>query len=252
MARGPGAARPDRDHGRCDGGDLFGVSHRGGGHGLDLPGLEGGLFGARPADEPLYGSRGAHDFHTPKAGGEIDRVIRPRWDGRSSNWASSISGPIRRITRRKTGVLPNALGARPIGADIRDAAGSSAEGTQARRHNRHRGRQRLPPRGLSASPQRPLRGRAAGEGSAFTPIPGVDLGEILCVEEERQVGQDNCVAYRTLNPRTAIRGPVRPHFVKARVQGPRLLRRLARPLPGPRCIGRYDEKGTIRDAKNAA
>ena len=27
----------------------------------------------------------------------------------------------------------------------------------------------------------------AGEGSAFTPIPGVDLDEILCVEEERQV-----------------------------------------------------------------
>jgi hypothetical protein len=38
----------------------------------------------------------------------------------------------------------------------------------------------------------------AGEGSAFTPIPGVDLGEILCVEEERQVGNDNCVSYRTL------------------------------------------------------
>src|ERR1700691_2914466 len=38
----------------------------------------------------------------------------------------------------------------------------------------------------------------AGEGSAFTPIPGVDLDEILCVEEERQVGHDNCVSYRTL------------------------------------------------------
>jgi hypothetical protein len=35
----------------------------------------------------------------------------------------------------------------------------------------------------------------AGEGSAFTPIPGVDLDEILCVQEERQVGQDNCVSY---------------------------------------------------------
>ena len=27
---------------------------------------------------------------------------------------------------------------------------------------------------------------AAGPGSAFTPIPGVDLDEILCVQEERQ------------------------------------------------------------------
>jgi hypothetical protein len=29
----------------------------------------------------------------------------------------------------------------------------------------------------------------AGQGSAFTPIPGVDLDEILCVQEERQVGR---------------------------------------------------------------
>jgi hypothetical protein len=36
----------------------------------------------------------------------------------------------------------------------------------------------------------------AGEGSAFTPIPGVDLDEILCVQEERQVGNDNCVSDR--------------------------------------------------------
>ena len=39
---------------------------------------------------------------------------------------------------------------------------------------------------------------AAQPGSAFTPIPGVDLDEILCVEEERQVMNDNCVSYRTL------------------------------------------------------
>ena len=34
----------------------------------------------------------------------------------------------------------------------------------------------------------------AGPGSAFTPIPGVNLEEILCVQEERQVGNDNCVS----------------------------------------------------------
>ena len=88
----------------------------------------------------------------------------------------------------------------------------------------------------------------AGEGSAFTPIPGVDLDEILCVQEERQVGNDNCVSYRTLNPRTAIRGPMRPHFVKARVKvhvypdGSHAL------FHGPRCIGRYDEDGRLKDA----
>src|SRR5271165_750062 len=59
LARGPGGARPDRDDGRCDGGDLLGLSRRGGGHGLDLPGAERGLFAAWPTDEPLHRPRGA-------------------------------------------------------------------------------------------------------------------------------------------------------------------------------------------------
>jgi hypothetical protein len=51
--------------------------------------------------------------------------------------------------------------------------------------------------------------RFAGEGSAFTPIPGVDLDEILCVEEERQVGNDNCVSCRTLKLQIP-ESPMRP------------------------------------------
>src|SRR4029077_16250563 len=38
-----------------------------------------------------------------------------------------------------------------------------------------------------------------------------------CVEEERQVGQDNCVSYRTLKLQIP-ESPMRPHFVKARVR----------------------------------
>src|ERR1700728_1858865 len=57
----------------------------------------------------------------------------------------------------------------------------------------------------------------AGEGSAFTPIPVVDLYEIWCVEEERQVMNDNCVCYRTLKLQIP-ESPMRPHFVKARVK----------------------------------
>ena len=91
----------------------------------------------------------------------------------------------------------------------------------------------------------------AGEGSAFTPIPGVDLDEILCVQEERQVMNDNCVSYRTLKLQIP-ESPMRPHFVKARVKvhvypdGSHAL------FHGPRCIGRYDQNGAIRKAKNAA
>jgi hypothetical protein len=85
----------------------------------------------------------------------------------------------------------------------------------------------------------------AGEGSAFTPILSVDLGEILCVQEERQVGNDNCVSYRTLKLQIP-ESPMRPHFVKARVKvhvypdGSHAL------FHGPRCIGRYDENGRLK------
>jgi hypothetical protein len=92
---------------------------------------------------------------------------------------------------------------------------------------------------------------AAAPGSGFTAIPGVDLDEILCVQEERLVGQDNCVSYRTLKLQIP-ESPMRPHFVKARVKvhvypdGSHAL------FHGPRCIGRYDDKGELENVKNAA
>ena len=94
MARRPAAARSDRDPRRCDGGNLFGVSHRGGRHGLDLPGAERGFRRARPADEPLHRSRRAL-FSSAEAG-RSTASRRPKWAAPWSNSASSISGPIRR------------------------------------------------------------------------------------------------------------------------------------------------------------
>ena len=70
----------------------------------------------------------------------------------------------------------------------------------------------------------------AHAGSAFVPIQGVELDEILCLQEERQVINDNCVSYRTLktaDPREPDAAPLR----QGAGQGPCLSRRLARPLP---------------------
>jgi hypothetical protein len=91
----------------------------------------------------------------------------------------------------------------------------------------------------------------AGEGSAFTPIPGVDLDEIVCVQEERQVMNDNCVSCRTLKLQIP-ESPMRAHFVKARVNVHVCPDGSHAVFHGPRCIGRYDQKGAVRDAKNAA
>jgi transposase len=86
----------------------------------------------------------------------------------------------------------------------------------------------------------------AAAGSAFVPIQGVDLDEILCVEEERQVGNDNCVSYRTLKLQIP-ESPMRPHFVKARVKVRVYADGSHAVFHGPRCIGRYDDKRRLKD-----
>jgi hypothetical protein len=58
---------------------------------------------------------------------------------------------------------------------------------------------------------------AEQEGSAFVAIPGVDLNEILCEQEDRQVGKGNTVAFNRLQLQIPP-SPLRPHFVKARVK----------------------------------
>ena len=239
LARGPGAARSHCHARRRDGGDLFGVSHRGGRHGLDLPGAQGGLFGARPADEPLYGSRARIISARPKAGGEIDRSY-PTQVGRALEQLGvehigAYSPQARGRSERTFGTLQDRLVKELKLAGVTDieAANAFLRDVYLPAHNAR----------FAVDP--------AGEGSAFTPIPGVDLDEILCVQEERQVMNDNCVSYRTLKLQIP-ESPMRPHFVKARVKvhvypdGSHAL------FHGPRCIGRYDQNGAIRDAKNAA
>ena len=94
----------------------------------------------------------------------------------------------------------------------------------------------------------------AGEGSAFTPIPGVDLDEIPCVQEgtpghERQL--------RLLpHAETAIpESPMRPHLVKARVKVHVYPDGSHAVFNGPGCIGRYAADGALKtthDEKCAA
>ncbi len=42
---------------------------------------------------------------------------------------------------------------------------------------------------------------AEQDGNAFVAIPGV-VGEILCIQEERQAGNDNCVSFNRLKLRS--------------------------------------------------
>ena len=196
------------------------------------------VFAAHGLPMSLYTDRDSHYFRTTKAG-EIDRGS-PTQVGRALaqlgvEHIGAFSPQARGRSERAFGTLQDRLvkELKLAGITTAEAANAFIREVYLPAHNAR----------FAVEP--------AGEGSAFTPIPGVDLDEILCVQEERQVGNDNCVAYRTLKlqiPET----PMRPHFVKARVKvhvypdGSHAL------FHGPRCIGRYDQNGAIRDAKNAA
>ena len=186
----------------------------------------------------LYTDRGSPYFRTAKAG-EIDR-----------NCPTQVGRALEQ------------LGVEPIGAFSPQARGRSERAFQTLQDRLVKALKRAGITTIEAAnafirdvhlPEHHARFAVppAGEGSAFPPIPGVDLGEILCVQEERQVGQDNCVSYRTLKLQIP-ESPMRPHFVKARVKVHVYADGSHAVFHGPRCIGRYDENGTIRDAKSAA
>src|SRR6202008_93948 len=189
----------------------------------------------------LYTDRGSHYFRTTKAG-EIDRGC-PTQVARALSqlgvehigaFSPQARGRSERAFQTLQDRLPKEL--RLAGIATVEAAHAFPRDVYLPEHNAR----------FAVDP--------AGEGSAFTPIPGVDLDEILCVEEERQVGHDNCVSHRTLKLQIP-ESPMRPHFVRARVKvhvypdGSHAI------FHGPRCIGRYDEKGRLRttdDARRAA
>jgi transposase len=197
------------------------------------------VFGQHGLPMSLYTDRGAHYFFTSKAGGEINRG-HPTQVGQALKrlgvehigaYSPQARGRSERAFQTLQDRLPKEL--RLAGICSIGSANAFIREVYLPVHNA----------GFAVA--------AAQPGSAFTPIPGVDLDEILCIEEERQVGHDNCVSYRTLKLQIP-ESPMRPHFVKARVKVHVYPDGSHAVFHGPRCIGRYDQNGAIRDAKNAA
>ena len=196
------------------------------------------VFGAHGLPMSLYTDRGAHYFRTSKAG-EIDRDHLTQ-GGRALEQLGvehigAFSPQARGRSERAFQTLQDRLVKELKLAGITSIAAADAflRDVYLPAHNAR------------------FAVEAAAPGSGFTAIPGVALDEILCVQEERLVGQDNCVSYRTLKLQIP-ESPMRPHFVKARVKvhvypdGSHAL------FHGPRCIGRYDDKGEVENVKNAA
>ena len=154
----------------------------------------------------LYTDRGSHYFHTPEAGGKVSKTQLTQV-GRALEAARHR--PHRRLL---------AAGQGPLRAGVPHPPGPAAEGAAAGRDHHRRGRQPVPARGLSAPSTTP----ASPSRPSSRPRPSsrcrAELWrDLLCVQEERQVGNDNCVRWqgRVLQIPPS---PLRPHFVRSTVR----------------------------------
>jgi hypothetical protein len=157
------------------------------------------VFGAHGLPMSLYTDRGTHYFHTPEKGGKVDRghltQVGRALEHLGVEHIGAYSPQARGRSERMFGTLQDRL--------VKELALHRITSIEAA--NVFIREVFLPAHNARFAVE------AAESGSAFTPISGVDLDEILCVQEERQVGNDNCVSFRTLklSGQTAQRSP---HF----------------------------------------
>jgi transposase len=196
------------------------------------------VFGRHGLPLSLYTDRGSHYFHTPQAGAKVDRKNLTQ-AGRALahlgvEHIAAYSPQARGRSERAFRTLQDRLIKELALAGIATVAAADAfiRDVYIPAYNAQ----------FSVKPQQ--------QGSAFVAIPGVDLTEILCVQEERQVGNDNCVSFKRLKLQIP-ESPLRAHFVKAHVKVRQYPDGRHAIFHGPRCLGRYDKNGAIEEQTNA-
>ena len=89
-------------------------------------------------------------------------------------------------------------------------------------------------------------------GSAFIPYVGASLQDVLCIQEDRRVGANNCVIWK----RRSLQIPAqshRRHYVKATVRVHEYPDGRLAIFDGPRCLVRFElNNGTQHVAVQAA
>ena len=181
----------------------------------------------------LYADRASHYWHTPEAGGKVDKN-NPTQVGRALGQLGielipAYSPEARGRSERMFATLQNRLP-----QELRLAAITTmAEANAFLREiylPRHNARFAVP---------------AEAEGSAFVPFTG-SLDDILCIQEDRIVGNDNTVRYKRL----VLQIPEdrhRRHYVKASVRVHEYSGGTLAVFHGPRRLARYQADGTVLD-----
>ncbi|MGD0108683.1 MAG: ISNCY family transposase [Rhodopila sp.] len=191
------------------------------------------VFGRHGLPLSLYTDRGTHYFYTPEAGGKVDRKS-PTQVGRAlahlgvehiAAYSPQARGRSERLFHTLQDRLVNELAL--AGITTVAAANAFIRDIYIPAHNLR------------------FAVKAEQDGSAFVAIPGVDLKEILCVQEDREVGNDNTVAFNRMRLQIPA-SPLRAHFVHARVKVHQYPDGMLAIFHGRRCLGRYDSAGLLQ------
>jgi hypothetical protein len=178
----------------------------------------------------FYSDRGSHYWHTPEAGGKVDKE-NPTQFGRAM---------------------------KQLGIDMIAAYSPEARGRSERAFGTHQGRlpQELALAGITSMTQAnqylaevylpafnaEFVQPAAEAGTAFIPWIGGSLEDILCEQYERTVSADNCVRFEKL----ILQIPTdrhRCHYVKARVRVNRYANGALALFHGPRGLAYFTPEG---------
>jgi transposase len=189
--------------------------------------LSHGLFSS------LYTDRGSHYWHTPEAGGKVDKTQLTQF-GRAM---------------------------KQLGIEMIPAYSPEARGRSERAFRTHQARlpKELAQAGITtleaanryvAEVYRPafnaeFRQEAVEEGSAFVAFLGGALDDILCEQFERTVGHDNCIRFEGL----VLQIPAdrhRCHYVKAKVRVHRYPDGSLGVFHGPRKLADYEANGQFK------
>jgi transposase len=180
----------------------------------------------------LYTDRASHYFHTPKAGAKVAKD-QPTQVGRALaqlgiEHIPAYSPEARGRSERAFGTLQDRLPKELALAGITtlEAANRFIAEVYLPEHN---ARFAVVPEQLE---------------TAFVADRAGAHRDILCVHEERVVGNDNTVRYRGLALQIPP-GPLRPHFVKARVRVHDYPDGTLAIFHGPRCLARYRADGAL-------
>ena len=187
----------------------------------------------------FYSDRGSHYWFTPEAGGKVDkqnltqfgRAMRQLGIEMIPAYSPEARGRSERVFKTHQDRLVKELAMKQI--------------TTMEEANNYIEKVYLP--AYNAELSHP----AAVEGSAFVPMVGIDLENILCEQQDRTVKADNCVHFEKKMLQIP-RDKHRFHYVKAKVRVHCYSDGSLAVFHGPRKLADYDCTGKIKEQKNAA